>query len=740
MVFGKRTIASLSLTFLFLVSSVYAPSAVAFAKGASAPLAATPLSSQEANWASPNGNQFAQDYNPQTQINSSSVPYLGISWLFPLPSHPSGLLSVSGGLGVDTAPLIVNGTIYMITQFAQVFALNAANGNVLWTDVLPILPNSTAGKGITSLSLHLHDGDEAFTTKLFGNTPTFWISAPDQHIYAINALNGKFELNFSHFAGISTVQGNNPTSLYTGTAPNLLVDENKGIVITSIMSGSSPATGRCFFRGWNVLVTPPKMVWETYCTPPQPGGNLPIDASWTIKQVNSMKGAQIFNPGPAYNNGGPIPGSAVVDLKKLSASQLNATLYDDWGYVNQTPACKAYTGGSSTGSTAAGWGGAFVLGSGPTAGYAFVATNNPDPYNSPCTPGPELWAAAVLALNDTNGNWIWGFQTSAHDLWDLDCSWWQALGNETVNGAPTQVLWKLCKNGYMYELNAVNGNMIWAYTPPITAIPRCQYCYMLNALNRTQMTLPFMNPSLQPTLFYPGAAVGEMEAAYSPALNYVFFADEDIPIMGVYVAPNSSNYRTSPGMALQGVGGAPLLGNGPNPKNNATVVAVDASTGNLVWSYFIATQGYRGGLTTSGNIVFLAESSGDLVLLNAQTGKLIRDIFIGGPLNVLPSIGATAGGKMEVIVPITAGIVTWGAAVPGDIVALSLQNIPGGGLTSTVTSATTVTVAAQTSIITTTAGGTGIDPSTFYGVAAIAVIFVIATGFFAMRGRRKPAP
>src|SRR5207302_4892184 len=126
-----------------------------------------------------------------------------------------------------------------------------------------------------------------------------------------------------------------------------------------------------------------------------------------------------------------------------------------------------------------------------------------------------------------------------------------------------------------------------------------------------------------------------------------------------------------------------------------------------------------------------------------QTGKLIKDLFIGGPLNVLPSIGATASGQMEVIFPITAGIVTWGTAVPGDIVALSLQNILAGGLTTTVTTtaATTVTttLAAQTTIITTTAGGTGIDPTTFYGVAAIAVIFVIATSFFAMRGRRRPA-
>src|SRR5580704_2569332 len=139
--------------------------------------------------------------------------------------------------------------------------------------------------------------------------------------------------------------GDNPNSIEGGFQTNILVDQNHGIVVSSAESGSSAGTGRCFYRGWNVLVTPPQLLWTTFCTPPQPGGNLPVDPSWDIQQVQNMTGAEIFYPGPQYNGGGPIPGTAVVNLKSLSQSQLNATLYNDWGYANQTPACLAADAG-----------------------------------------------------------------------------------------------------------------------------------------------------------------------------------------------------------------------------------------------------------------------------------------------------------------------------------------------------------------------------------------------------------
>jgi len=770
--FSKTHLRSLSITLLFFFSSVsgaFLINPASAAISSPAPLAATPLSQAEANWAYPNGNQFNQDYNPQHQINSSNAQYLGLAWLFPLPTHPAALLNVAGGLSVGAAPFIINGTIYAITQFYQVFALNAANGNVIWTDVIPIASNSTIGQHTGSLPLHNHDGTQVFTTTLFNHTPTLWYSTGENKVWAINALNGQYELNFTDFF-FSKIDGNSPTASYHGVgAGNILIDQKRGIMILGHQAEISGDNGRCYYQGWNLLVNPPVPLWTSYCTPPQPGGNLPLDPNWDIKQVNTMRTAEIFYPGPSGNNGGYIPndhGQAVVDLKKISPAQLNATLYNDWGYLNQTPACLAYDGGAATGSTGDGWAGAWLLGQGPSDGMVFVNTNNKDPFGGgACTPGPDLWSAAKFALNETTGAMIWGLQTTAHDLWDYDCSWWQAMANETISGATTQVVISTCKSGYVFENNAVTGDLIFAWTAPQSIIWRCPFCYEPNPLNRSQMTQEFANPSGADFLANPYTTEIESESAYNPQLNLFYVAAFNAPVILHHVQLNHTTYFTSTGLQSLPAPGATSTRYGPY--DNTTIFAVNMQTGQIAWTHYIALQGYRGGVATSGNLVFLTLSYGDILMLNAQTGLTVKDFYIGGPLNVLPSIGATASGQMMVIFPIDAGLITWGTAVPGDLVALNLQQPAGAAtVTSSVTSTTTVsggTVTTTTTVgggatvtttvgggatVTTTVGGGatatvtaaggGVDPTLLYGVAAVAVIFIIATGFLAMRGK-KPA-
>jgi outer membrane protein assembly factor BamB len=748
---SNSTIRAIAISFVFMFSAVGAsvlinpvgasPNSLAPASSPAPVASASVLTAAEANWEGADA-QFNYNYNPQTVINSSDAHYVGINWLFPFPGHPAPLLTVSLGQG-SIAPMIINGTLYVLAQDDQVFALNAANGDVLWTTVLPITANSTFGHDVGKVDLHIHGDFEAYTTTLFNNTPTFWASGADQKIYALNALTGAYELNFTDFAGTNTIPGNNPNAIESSSA-GLLVDQKDGIVITSIESGSSAATGRCFFRGWNVLVSPPKLAWTAFCTPPQPGGNLTVDPDWDISQVSNMSSAEIFYPGPAYDGGGNIPGTAVVNLKTLSPEVLNSTLYNDWGYVDQSSACSAADAGGSTGATSAGWGGPWVLGTGPTAGLAFLPTNNPDPYNSACKPGPGLWADSILALNVTTGQWVWGFQESAHDMWDYDCSWWQSLGNETVNGVSTQVLWKTCKGGYLFEINALTGALIWAWTPPASIQPRCDYCYLENPLNSTEMQLAFPNPSLKPTIMYPYTFAFEGEDAYNPVTNYIYIVADNNPRLVYYVAMNSSNYASNPGSAAYGPTGGPTEGTW----DNCTVVAVDAATGQLAWSYQIPIQGYRGAITTSGNIVFATLSSGDLLMLNAQNGSEIRDMYIGGPLNVGVQVGATINGTVELFVPITIGEEDWAGAetVPGGIVALALQNYPPigtSGVSPPSTSVTTTTVTSTATSVTTAAGSVSTTTVTststsdaLYGVAAVAVIFIVVSGYLAMRGRK----
>jgi hypothetical protein len=232
----------------------------------------------------------------------------------------------------------------------------------------------------------------------------------------------------------------------------------------------------------------------------------------------------------------------------------------------------------------------------------------------------------------------------------------------------------------------------------------------------------------------------------------------EIPSLCYYIPPNSTNYRTNSGLAYFPPPGATAFA---GAQDNATIEAVNAATGQMVWSHFIEHQGYRGGLAASGNVVYVTLSSGDMLMLNAQTGNVVKDLYIGGPLNETPAIGATASGQMEIIIPITAGAgLSWGTAVPGDLVALSLQNIPaattitttatapettvtttvGGGttVTTTVGAGATATITAPGQTVTQTGTSTGVSTTTLYGVAAVAVIFIIATGYLAMRGR-KPA-
>ncbi len=796
-ILGNPRIRALSLSLLFIISGVGASLLInpvdaapqtAAPTAVGAPSALAPLSQAESNWGFPNGNAFGQDYNPQNQINSSNVQYLGMDWIYPLPSQPSSLDTltsfVATGVGVD--PLIINGTAIVMTQFDEVFAFNLANGNILWTFASPLAPNQTLGEASGPVLVHAHDGTEMFTTASFGsgvNGPTFWFQAGNNRVYALNAISGQEELNFSDYTGLNMVPGNNPASIYNpGGVSNIAINQQLGILVNSMGAATSADSARGFFAGWDLNANPPTMKWITFVTPPQPGSNVPLNPNFDTQLIANMTGAETFYPGEnGSTNGYTTPwetaggvlhnvnNDIVVNWKGLSSTQLNASLYNDWGYSYQTQQCLAIDGGGSTGSTGTGWGGQWLVGSGQTAGMVFVNTNNKDPYNSPCNPGPDLWSAAVLGLNMSTGQIIWGFQANAHDIWDYDCSWSQGLANETINGVNTEVILKTCKNGYLYEINAVNGNLIWSWNPPSGVVTpgstRCPVCYMWNPLNATQMNFDFptaltncaptfttacITGPQPPALLWPSEIAGfESEQAFDPATNQIYATSHVVPYYTGYVPLNSTTYFTSdPGIVTLPCPTCGFIA------NNATTWDINAATGQMVWYHTIPDQGFRGQTDVSGGLVYLTDSAGDILILNAQNGSLVRDYYIGAPMDVGVSVGSSISGQEFILVPIGTcsleAISTCPGSTPGDIVALTLQNVPpstASTSTTTVTSTSTtvsVSVASPSVVVSTTtvnhtvtstSGGVG---AVTYGIAAVAVIFIIATGYLAMRGR-KPA-
>jgi hypothetical protein len=415
---------------------------------------------------------------------------------------------------------------------------------------------------------------------------------------------------------------------------------------------------------------------------------------------------------------------------------------------------------------------------------AFVGTNNKDPFVGPCNPGPDIPSAAVMALNVTNGKWIWMFQTNAHDIWDYDCSWWQASGNVTISGVNTPVIFKTCKNGFLYEINALTGKLIWAWSPPTNIIPRCAICWPPDPTNATQMSFDFPTAfntwKTQPTtgvqppfLQFPSELAGfEDEQSFNPSSNTLFVASHIVPYYMFYDGLNSSTYYTSTGEHGTPINTGTCSNCAPS-NNNSTIWSIDAATGNVNWHYLIPLQGFRGAVTLTGGMVLSTLSSGDLLMLNQKDGSLVRDYYIGAPMDVAASVGSSASGQEYILIPVGTcsfeAVVTCPGTTPGNVIALTLNNLP-----TTIVSATTVTATTTASVtttlpgsvttitstlpgggvttitstvagsgsattVTTTTTGGGVDPTTLYGVAAVAVIFIIATGFLAMRGRKPSA-
>src|SRR5205085_1008816 len=80
---------------------------------------------QTVNWVLHNLDLAGSRYSPMTQINRTNVKTLVPRWLF---QH-----GVIDGVSNQTTPIVVNGTMYVTDSRGSVYAVDAADGHLLWT-------------------------------------------------------------------------------------------------------------------------------------------------------------------------------------------------------------------------------------------------------------------------------------------------------------------------------------------------------------------------------------------------------------------------------------------------------------------------------------------------------------------------------------------------------------------------------------------------------------------------------
>ena len=122
------------------------------------------------NWLTYGRDYKEQRYVPLDQINDSNVHELGLAWFTELPTVD----------GFSATPLVIDGIIYMSAAFANVFAIDARSGKILW-QYDPVVDPS-AGLMVSWVS-RINRGVAAWEDKIF-------IGTGDCRLIALEAATG----------------------------------------------------------------------------------------------------------------------------------------------------------------------------------------------------------------------------------------------------------------------------------------------------------------------------------------------------------------------------------------------------------------------------------------------------------------------------------------------------------------------------------------------------------------------
>ena len=609
------------------------------------------------NWEQINHNVRGTNYSPQNQINADNVHMLELKWTFPIPPamefNEQGVSITEGSM---TPPLIINGTVYFTSNMRDTYAIDSVNGSLKWVSVWNFDWQEAYRKlPITGGALHVH-GLNLIDGKLFPSTVAC-------SILAINPEDGEidFELNDT----CRDIEGNEYNwDSYTGPGlcglsshPGI---EYENIYVTQICGADSNWGGRAFIDGYDLNANPPERLWRTFLSPPSEG-----DPEWALRECD--KGW--FFSYPEWKESGRmgIPCNEVP----------RENLINDWGVP------KHYN--SAVGLL---WG---QMALDQETGIVYFGTGNQGGWvNNTYAIGPNLFASSIVAMNVTNGEMIWWYQTVPRDMVQADTAWNTVLTELNINGEKRKAIIKYSVTGLLWALDAATGEPLWIYEshllesrvgedgiprgrtsghPCIGCDPRTQDGYWNDVMSNYDMQeKKWLNYPSKEWFYIIPLRAGEADIAYNEKENIII-----LPLsLGWDASAKAGNHK--------GIGMPPgeYNLNYPKQKQNTTILGLDANTGEEIWSYFIDGVAYRGGIIATEDLAIIPAADGNLYILNGLTGELLHKIFLNTPLTTQPTIGKNSDGEFQIYV-INGGRgrqEVGGLAhnqIPGSVIALGLS-------------------------------------------------------------------
>jgi alcohol dehydrogenase (cytochrome c) len=295
----------------------------------------------------------------------------------------------------------------------------------------------------------------------------------------------------------------------------------------------------------------------------------------------------------------------------------------------------------------------------PELNLTYWGTGNPGPdWNPTVRAGDNLYSDCVVAIDPDTGKLKWHFQFTPHDQWDFDAVQTPVLVDREWQSRPRKLMYWANRNGFFYILDRATGEFLRG-----TAFVKLDWASGLDDKGRPVLN-PGRGPSQQGTKTFPGVQGGTnwYAPSYSPRTG-LFYVTAWEDYHGTYFTWNQ-DYEKGKWYVGGGVKAPvpptrrePLMKRGTED-GYAAVRALDPVTGKKVWDFPMSDMSESGLLTTGSDVLFSGNREGHFFALDAKTGKLLWNKYLGGQVIATP-ITYLVNGRQHVAIAVGSALFTF---------------------------------------------------------------------------------
>ena len=300
----------------------------------------------------------------------------------------------------------------------------------------------------------------------------------------------------------------------------------------------------------------------------------------------------------------------------------------------------------------------------PQLNLIYWPTGNPWPdLDGSVRRGDNLYTCSMLALDADTGKLQWYFQFSPHDTHDWDAQAIPVLVDLNFQGRRRHLLLQANRNGFFYILDRTNGHFLRA-TP---FVQKLNWATGIDAKGRP-IEAPNLEATPKGTRVCPSGRGGTnwMSPSYSAQTGLLY-----VPALeqcDLFTSPEHPPENAPEPMKDFAGGGDQVI---PSEPGKFFLRALDPKTGEKRWEYPMTGPGlmWAGTLSTAGGLVLFGDDDGQLVALDARTGKNLWHYFMGQMLTASP-ITYSVDGKQYLCIAAGTDIFTFGLFEPATPVPL----------------------------------------------------------------------